>query len=41
MTNLLSADPLDQIQVGLGLASKVEALEQVLHHGAHLSKLAS
>jgi len=42
VADLLSADALDQVAVGLALrAAEVHRLEQVLHHRAHLTELAT
>ena len=38
---LLGADAVDEVAVGFRLAAKVEALEEVLHHRAHLGELAA
>jgi hypothetical protein len=40
--DLLGPDPVEQVTEGLGRrAAEVEALEQVLHHRAHLAELAT
>jgi len=41
MTYLLHADPVQRVLVRLGgnITAKVDALEQVLHHRPHLTKL--
>ena len=43
VADLFGADALEQILVGLGrrVAAEVHALEQVLHHRAHLAELAT
>lgn len=39
MADLLDADALDEIFVRLSFAAEVEALEEVLHHRAHIAEL--
>ena len=43
MADLLGANALKQILIGLGrcVTAKVDALKQVLHHGAHFAELAA